>query len=127
MLRRSRPSASPTPRHEALAVLYFSRHGELPLSVLSRQLLLHLTSATATVGALERLGFVERVPHPGDRRTTLARITPAGRAAMRQSCAALAAMRFGVGALTEEEATRLFDLLAKVRRPPPRRVGMSAS
>ena len=46
---------------------------------------------------------------------------------MRQSCAALAAMRFGVGTLTEEEATTLFELLAKVRRPPPRAVRTSAS
>jgi DNA-binding MarR family transcriptional regulator len=105
-------------RHEALAVLYFSRHGELPLSVLSRQLLLHLTSVTATVDALVRLGFVERVPHRDDRRTTLARITVAGRAAMEESCTRLAALRFGVGALTEREATELFRLLTKVRRAP---------
>lgn len=103
-------------RHEALAVLYFSRHGELPLSVLSRQLLLHLTSVTATVDALVRLGFVERVPHPCDRRTTLARITPSGRTAMEQSCQGIAATHFGVGMLTEAEALELFRLLAKVRR-----------
>lgn len=102
-------------RHEALAVLHFSRHGELPLSVLSRQLLLHLTSVTATVAALERLGYVERVPHPDDRRTTLARITPAGRTAMEASCAALAERCFGVGALTDDEALTVFRLLAKVR------------
>lgn len=105
-------------RHEALAMLYFSRQGQLPLSALSRQLLLHLTSVTATVKALERLGFVQRVPHPDDRRTTLARITPAGRRAMEQSCTALAAARFGAGSLTDDEAMTLFGLLAKIRRQP---------
>jgi len=103
-------------RHEALAVLYFSRRGELPLSALSRALLLHLTSVTATVDVLERLGYVERVPHPDDRRTTLARITPLGRKAMRRTCAALADARFGIGVLSEDEAMQLFELLGKVRR-----------
>jgi DNA-binding MarR family transcriptional regulator len=103
-------------RHEALAVLYFSRRGELPLSALSRALLLHITSVTATVEVLERLGYLERVPHPEDRRTTLARITPLGRKVMRRTCTALADSRFGVGALTEDEATQLFQLLGKVRR-----------
>lgn len=102
-------------RHEALAVLFFSQRGSLPISALSRALLLHLTSVTSTVDALERLGYVERVPHPEDRRTTLARITPLGRKVMRTTCTALAASRFGVGALTEDEATQLFELLGKVR------------
>jgi DNA-binding MarR family transcriptional regulator len=105
-------------RHEALAVLYFSRHGELPLGVLSRQLLLHPTSITSTVDALEGLGLVERVAHPDDRRTTLARITDKGRAAMAESCAEMAHARFGVAALTEDEALVLFDLLRKVRLAP---------
>jgi DNA-binding MarR family transcriptional regulator len=103
-------------RHETLAVLFFSQRGALPISALSRALLLHLTSVTSTVEALERLGYVERVPHPDDRRTTLARITPAGRRVMRRTCQALADTRFGVGVLSEDEATRLFELLAKVRR-----------
>jgi DNA-binding MarR family transcriptional regulator len=103
-------------RHEALAVLYFSKRGELPLSALSRALLLHITSVTATVDVLERLGYLERVPHPEDRRTTLARITPLGRKVMRRTCQALAEARFGVGVLSEAEATHLFELLAKVRR-----------
>jgi DNA-binding MarR family transcriptional regulator len=103
-------------RHEALAVLFFSRRGEMPISALSRALLLHLTSVTATVDVLERLGYVERVPHPEDRRTTLARITPFGRKVMKRTCAALAASRFGVGALTDDEALQLFTLLGKVRQ-----------
>ena len=102
-------------RHELLAVLYFSRNGEMPISALSRALLLHVTSVTPTLDALERLGYVERVPHPQDRRTTLARITPLGRKVMRRTSAELAAERHGVGALTDDEAMQLFELLAKVR------------
>ena len=102
-------------RHELLAVLYFSRRGEMPISALSRVLLLHLTSVTSTLDALERLGYVERVPHPEDRRTTLARITPLGRKVMRRTCADLASARHGIGVLTDDEAMQLFRLLAKVR------------
>ena len=102
-------------RHEALALLYFSRNGELPLGKLSERLTVHLTSVTTTVDALERLGLVERVPHPTDRRTTLARVTEQGRRAMEESSSAMADAMFGVGALTEQEARQLFALLAKVR------------
>jgi DNA-binding MarR family transcriptional regulator len=102
-------------RHEALAVLYFSRDGELPLVKLSERLMLHPTSITSTIDALERLGLVDRVPHPTDRRTTLARITARGRGAMETSSQAMAAAAFGVGSLTDAEARQLVALLDKVR------------
>jgi len=102
-------------RHEALAVLFFSRRGEMPLGALSRQLMLHPTSITATVDALERRGLVERVPHPEDRRAILARITDEGRCVMALTCKEMADARFGVGALTDEEASTVFELLRKVR------------
>lgn len=102
-------------RHEALALLYFSRNGELPLAKLSERLTVHLTSLTTTIDALERLGLVERVPHPTDRRTTLARVTARGRHAMEASSKAMADASFGMGALSEAEARQLFALLAKVR------------
>ena len=44
-------------RHEALAVLYFSRHGEMPMGKLGAVLLVHPTSVTGTVDTLERLGL----------------------------------------------------------------------
>jgi DNA-binding MarR family transcriptional regulator len=102
-------------RHEALAVLYFSRHGEMPLGKLGERLLVHPTSVTSTVDTLERLGHVERVAHPTDRRATLARITAKGRGAMEQSCRVMADGRGGLGALSERQATRLFTSLRKVR------------
>src|SRR6478735_3330251 len=67
------------PRHEALAVLYFSREGQMSLGKLGQRLMVHPTSVTVTVDTLERLGLVERVAHPSDRRQTLAQITDLGR------------------------------------------------
>jgi DNA-binding MarR family transcriptional regulator len=102
-------------RHEALALLYFSGNGEMPLGKLSERLMVHPTSVTSTVDALERLGFVARVPHPADRRTVLARITEAGRAAMEESSEAMLKERFALDALSDKEAVQLFELLRKVR------------
>jgi DNA-binding MarR family transcriptional regulator len=102
-------------RHEALALLYFSRDGALPLGTLSERMMVHPTSTTSTIDALERLGLVERARHPSDRRTTLARITAAGRVAFEASSTAMAAASFAVGSLSDDEALQLFTLLGKVR------------
>jgi len=102
-------------RHEALAVLFYSRGGQMKLSELGQKLLLHPTSITSTVDSLEKLGYVERVPHPSDRRATMARITPAGRQAIVTSSEAMRDNDYGLHALTEDEAQQLFGLLRKVR------------
>jgi DNA-binding MarR family transcriptional regulator len=113
--RSLRPLGLTHARHEALALLYFSHNGELPLGKLSRRLLLHPTSVTSTVDTLERLGLAKRVAHPTDRRATLARITPKGRRAIEQSCQDIAASNHGLRALEESELETLFRILAKVR------------
>jgi DNA-binding MarR family transcriptional regulator len=110
-----RPHHLTRAKHEALAVIYFSRQGELSLGKLGERLLVHPTSVTSTVDALERLGLVRRVGHPTDRRTTLARVTPKGRRAMRDSCAGIADHHSGIAALTDAEAAKLFDILTPVR------------
>ena len=114
-------------RHEALAVLYFSRHGEMPLGRLGARLLVHPTSVTSTVDTLERLGHVRRVAHPRDRRATLARITPKGRRAIEASNRDMVAARFGLGALDETRAEAVFSILSKVRREAPEPNGPPAS
>ena len=110
-----RPHKLTRSRHEALAVLFFSRHGEMPLGKLGERLLVHPTSVTTTVDTLERLGLVKRVGHPSDRRATLARITAKGRRAMEETCRIMADARCGLAALGEREAERLFRILVKVR------------
>lgn len=102
-------------RHEALAVLYFTRLGELPLGKLSKRLLVHPTSVTSTMDIFERLGLAERVPHSVDRRTILARITPKGRRAVETSYRAMVADDFGIGALSDTQARSIFTVLKRVR------------
>lgn len=102
-------------RHELLAVLYFSSHGQMSLGRISRQLFLHPTSVTATVDALVKLGFVERIPNPDDRRGVRARITPAGRERIEASTPAIVAAQCGLDAMTDEEAGLVVKALAGVR------------
>ena len=87
----------------------------MSLGKLGQRLMVHPTSVTAVVDTLERLGFVERVAHPTDRRQTLARITDLGRTTMEQASQEISVDDFGLGALSGAEAESLCLLLKKVR------------
>lgn len=111
----TKPHGVSQTRQELLSVLYMSRAGELPMGKIGSRLFIHPTSVTSAVDGLERLGYVERVPHPVDRRTTLVRITQAGRELVERTTPEVQATRYGLGALTEEEAAEIVRLLRKVR------------
>ena len=65
-------------RFELLTLLSFTKEGEMPLGKIGARLQVHPTSVTNAVDRLEREGLVRRSPHPTDRRTVLAAITPEG-------------------------------------------------
>jgi DNA-binding MarR family transcriptional regulator len=75
-----RPLGLTFARYEVLMLLLFSRAGALPLSRMGARLQVHPTSVTNAVNRLEEQGLLTREPHPSDGRTTLATITPLGRA-----------------------------------------------
>lgn len=102
-------------RYEALVLLTFSRKGSLPLGKMGERLMVHPTSVTNIVDRLEKQGFVVRVSHPSDRRTTLCEITDAGRAVVAEASAAVVAVDVGISGLTDDEAADLTRLLAKLR------------
>ena len=103
------------PRYEALMLLSFSRTGALPLGKVGERLQVHRTSVTNIVDKLEADGLVRRVPHAADRRTTLAEITPAGRAAAAGATDALHAAGFGIGALGDDDLDQLTGILGRLR------------
>jgi DNA-binding MarR family transcriptional regulator len=103
-------------RYEALVLLTFARRGSLPMRVMGERLQLHPTSVTNIVDRLEGDGLVRRLPHPTDRRTTLAEITEAGRERRGAATAAVTGIDFGLQGLTERQTEQLTDLLAKVRK-----------
>lgn len=102
-------------RYEALALLGFTRTGALPLGRMGERLQVHPTSVTSTIDRLERDGLVERVPHETDRRTTLARISDAGRRRLDEATAILENVRFGMGELGAEEIADITASMARVR------------
>ena len=102
-------------RYEALMLLYFSRAGSLPLGKMGTRLQVHPASVTNLVNGLERAGYVQRTPHPSDRRTTLATITPAGRTLAESATAALHDMRFGTDPLDEAALTEVTEILRAAR------------
>ena len=102
-------------RYEALMLLYFSRTGALPLGKMGARLQVHPTSITSLVDGLERLGYVERAPHPSDRRTTLATITDSGRRVAEEATKALHQIRFGTQPLSRSELDSVTDVLGRVR------------
>jgi MarR family 2-MHQ and catechol resistance regulon transcriptional repressor len=55
------------------------RRGEMTLNDLAAHLYLDKSTASRVVDALERKGYVDRSPHPGDRRALLLLATAAGR------------------------------------------------
>jgi DNA-binding MarR family transcriptional regulator len=102
-------------RYELLVRLYFSGQS-LPLSQLGRQLQIHQTSITSLVDKLEKQGLIKRTPHPTDRRSTIAEMTPAGRALTGKAINLLNSEFFRDLGLTGREAHLLIGLLMKMRR-----------
>jgi DNA-binding MarR family transcriptional regulator len=102
-------------RYEALMLLYFSREGFLPLGKMGARLQVHPTSITNLIDGLEKCGYVERAPHPSDRRTTLATITARGREVARSATEVMHSIRFGTEPLGTEQLEEITELLRAVR------------
>lgn len=112
--RALRPHGLSFARYEVLMLLSFTRKGSLPMTKMGDRLMVHPTGISKLVDKLEDDGLVQRVPDPGDRRRTLATITPAGRRLAAKATKAVTAVRFGVD-LGDEELERLIDGLTHLR------------
>lgn len=111
-----RPFGLTFARYEALVLLTFARRGELPLGKMGDRLMIHPTSVTNIVNRLERDGLVRRVPHPTDRRTTLARVTARGRTLAARATESVNDTRFGLGVLAQAEIGQLTSVIRSLRR-----------
>jgi DNA-binding MarR family transcriptional regulator len=89
--------------------------GGMRLSDLSTNILVHPTTVTVVVDQLVKQGLMRREPHPVDRRSTLAVITPSGRTVAEQASLALSEQNFGLPVLTRTKVSRLIFLLAELR------------
>lgn len=94
------------------------RSGEpyaLTPTALYERLMLSSGAMTSRLDRLERKGLIERAPAPGDRRSILVRLTPAGLALIDKVLPLhVANERQALAALTAAEQTQLDALLAKL-------------
>jgi DNA-binding MarR family transcriptional regulator len=111
-----RPYGLTFARYEVLMLLLFSRTGSLPLNKVGARLQVHPTSVTNAVDRLEQQGLLRRVPHPTDRRTTLAEITDDGRQIAEKATAAVNKDVFTDPGLDADDAAALVDVLGRLRR-----------
>ena len=102
-------------RYEALMLLMFSKRGSLPLGKIGERLQVHPTSVTSIIDGLEEDGLVRRVPHPTDRRTTLAELTALGRRRAERATTVLNRASFWTQPLTDGELDALTQTIAKLR------------
>jgi DNA-binding MarR family transcriptional regulator len=102
-------------RCEVLLLLAFSREGMLPLGKIGPRLMIHQASVTSLIDRLEIQGLVQRVPHPKDGRTTLAKITLEGRRLAMEGSKAVNEISFGLDMLDEKELGELVSLVRKMR------------
>jgi DNA-binding MarR family transcriptional regulator len=110
-----RPLGLTFARYEGLVLLLFSRRGALPLGTMGRRLMIHPTSVTNIVDRLEEQGLVRRLPHPTDRRTTLAELTEDGRRLAKRATTAVNGVRFGLDGLTADDLRRLTAIIRTLR------------
>jgi len=98
-----------------LATLQISRDHTRPLGKLSKQLLVHPTTITMVCDQLERRGLVARAPHPTDRRTILATLTPAGLELVENANRSMGDASFGLTGVSMQLAVTLTEILRQVR------------
>ena len=88
--------------------------------------MLHLPAQTIT-GVLDQLqaaGLVKRSPHPSDRRSTMAEVTPAGREAIDRLCPPLIAIEEDcMSCLSPAEQDQLIGLLTRIQERIAQRRG----
>jgi DNA-binding MarR family transcriptional regulator len=98
-----------------MTTLQLSRDGTRPLGQLSKHLMVHPTTVTLAMDQLEKRRLLKRKPHPTDRRTILASLTPAGRDLLAKVTADLAGASFGLSGVDDKLAARVVSVLRQVR------------
>jgi DNA-binding MarR family transcriptional regulator len=98
-----------------MTTLQLSREGTRPLGQLSKHLMVHPTTVTLALDQLEKRKLLRRKPHPTDRRTILATLTPAGRELLDKVTKALADTDYGLTGVDDKLSGRVVDVLREVR------------
>lgn len=98
-----------------LRVLTESGSAGMQLNEISQRLYVTNGNVTGLIDRLEEAGYIARVPHPKDRRITLAVLTDAGKAFFEATYPPyMARIKQLMGALTVEEQGVLAEMLTRV-------------
>ena len=104
----------PQPVATALAVIE-GADGPLTPSEISSRVIVPSATMTATLDTLERRGWIERLPNPEDRRSTLVAVTEDGRAVVDRLLPGVRELeKASMARLTPKELDTLMRLLSKV-------------
>jgi len=98
-----------------MSTLMMSRDGTRPLGQLGKHLMVHPTTVTLALDQLEKRQLLRRTPHPTDRRTILASLTPAGAQLLDEATKSLAEVEYGLDGVGETLSVQLVDMLRDVR------------
>lgn len=102
-------------QYDILYVLHQSGEEGVKLNELSQRLWVTSGNVTGLVDRLEEAGYIERKPHPDDRRITLAVLTEQGRELFAHICPQhVARVQRLMSALTTSEQIVLRDLLNRL-------------
>jgi DNA-binding MarR family transcriptional regulator len=102
-------------RYEVLMLLRFTRRGQLPLGKIGERLQVHPASVTNVVSRLTDDGFIRKVPHPDDARSTLAAITEAGSRTALAATEHLNRQIFACLPLGDDDQVAVYERLTTVR------------
>jgi DNA-binding MarR family transcriptional regulator len=107
--------ALPLGRYEAMVVV--ASVGACRVFDIASALSITVGGASKLIDRVEAAGFCSRKMNPGDRRSSLLELTPAGAAVVAQARQVVEAelARWFTPALTTQEASTLLELLARVR------------
>jgi DNA-binding MarR family transcriptional regulator len=98
-----------------IKVLFLLRERPMTLAQLADAHGVDRPYATIIVDKLEHLGFVERKPHPSDRRSKVVSLTPAGRDAAALAETIIGEPPAALRALDAGQLTELVGLLSRLR------------
>ena len=104
--------------YDVLQVIADYGNGSLALGQIApraRRFFNHQTSMTNVVSRLVDRGLLTMRPDPGDRRVTLAELTPLGKRRLKKAHETLAGLQFGLEGLSRQEQRGLNALLGQVR------------
>jgi DNA-binding MarR family transcriptional regulator len=103
--------------YNVLTFLGSSPRSSMSLATLTAHLHTRATNVTAIIDSLERRKFVRRAPNPDDRRSTLAVLTPLGRATLRKAMPVQHAMlEEAFAPTTSAERKAMIDFLVRINR-----------